>query len=98
MGVPRRDRFRGAVALAVLAPWLLSAQAPPPVVIVPGPEFESTQREAIQVAASEATGRFVEWLGPAPFDRATIHDRAHLQLANPIASSPSRCPGPVRWI
>ena len=77
MSGTRSVRAFGAVTLAVLAPWFLAAQGPP-VSVVPGPEFESAQREAIQVAASEATGRFVEWLGPAPFDRATIHDRAHL--------------------
>lgn len=71
----------GAATLVVLAPWLLSAQVPP-VSVVPGPEFESAQRDAIQVAAAEATGRFVEWLGPAPFERATIHDRAHLRAGD----------------
>ena len=82
MSRTRSVRTFGAVTLAVLAPWLLAAQGPP-VSVATGPEFESAQRDAIQVAAAEATGRFVEWLGPAPFDRATIHDRAHLPAGGP---------------
>jgi hypothetical protein len=66
-------RVRGAVALIVLTPWVLSAQAPAvPVDVAPSLD---ARRDHVQAIAAEAAARYVEWLGPAPFERATIVDR-----------------------